>query len=113
MSEVIPWNEVEEVHRTVAGIAVRDGRVWSLLCNQQKGGKYPDKIEGNRLSYHVGRYTQRHGKDALQSLVNQPHDVRVFEKLESNRWVDRGLWRLEGVGEQTSDGYLPFYFRSV
>ncbi len=106
------WNEVAKVHGTVAGISVRGGVVVSLLCNQQKAGPYPDRIEGDTLTYYVGRRTQAHGVERLFELVAAPRPITVFEKLGVNRWLNLGVWSPVGVGEQ-SGGMIPIEFQRV
>lgn len=113
MDNLKEWNEVAAIHGTVAGIATKAGRCVSLLCNQMKEGKYPDIIDGDRLTYHIGRRTQRNGVEALYLLQREPADVRVFEKVGSNQWRDLGYWRFHSVGPKTSDGTVPFHFVRV
>ena len=110
---VMRWSEVVRVHGTVAGIATRNGRVFSLLCNQAKAGQYPDRLHGDRLTYYVGRRTQSHGIQALLKLVERPEPVRLFEKLGVNQWRDHGNWTPIRMGAQTSGGQVPVLFERV
>ena len=111
MQEIL-WAEVAKHHGTVAGIASENGRAFSILCNQQKSGRYPDRIDGNTLTYYVGRTTQTHTITALMRVVEEPGPLRVFEKLGPNRWLDHGYWVPAGA-EDARDGMIEVRMRRV
>ena len=102
------WKEVEQVHGTPGGIAVRRGRVSSLLVAQGPDGPYPNRIEADRMTYYVGESTSPEGVRALVLSVDSGDAARVFEKKGKNRWVDRGRWFVVRLGDRTSAGQIPF-----
>jgi hypothetical protein len=110
MSDELKWSVVGKIHRTVRGMAVREGRLVSLLCNQQKAGPYPDRIADGRLTYFLGRRSGPYRIERMIEFAEESTTVRVFEKLGKNRWLDLGEWVFDGAEEPQGE-MVPFIFR--
>lgn len=91
MSEM-KWHEVAAVHGAVAGIGVQDGVATSLLFNQQKDGRYADRLDEDVLRYFVSAETQAFRVAALRQAGRDKSRLRVFEKMGTNKWKDHGHW---------------------
>ena len=109
----LDWDAVVQVHGGITGIGQRDRRATSLLCNQQKSGRYPDRIDQGRLTYFVAQRTLKADVRALFVAVEERSPVRVFEKLAPNRWLDRGLWVGVAIGESEDGDHVPITFVPV
>lgn len=103
---MLEWIDVAKVHQTVEGISVHEGRVRSILCNPGKGGRYPDKVEAERIVYYVNGNTPQKGISALVGMVGTTVSIRVFEKLGVNRWRDLGEWSALDVGQPDPEGFV-------
>lgn len=102
---VLDWKTVYEFHRSLSGIATKGGRVFSLLCNQNKAGEYADEVHSDRLLYRVTSQTQPRVVEALRNEVGSTNTVRVFEKVGVNRWIDLSDWVIVQT-EPEADGWL-------
>jgi hypothetical protein len=100
------WSEVLATHRSQSGISLSGGRVRSLLCNQNKAGEYGDEVRENQIFYRVTRSTPLRSVLALKDMVGGDDPVRVFEKLEKNRWIDHGVWLVANAAIEEPDGML-------
>ena len=57
--------------------------------------KYPNKIDGNEISYYVGSKVSPLGRKALIESFQRGNDFTVFEKLEKNKWRNLGLYKVK------------------
>lgn len=102
-SPVLDWNAVVKVHRTQAGIrAPRGGSEASIICNTGAHGSYPDRFVGPDVLHYVGRGLEGdqaldRDNESLRLAVERGLQVRVFEQLGKNQYLDHGMW--EGIGD--------------
>ena len=99
------WTEVVAFHAVQAGISTRDGKVRSILCNQSKEGEYADEIRGDTIFYRVTSSTSPSAVAALQRMVGEIEQVRVYEKLGVNQWIDHNYWIVADCAPE-GDGLL-------
>ena len=92
------------------GLSVRDGQIASMLCNQQKSGPYPDRIDGDQLTYFMGPRSGPYRIERMIEIARHSGEIRVFEKLGVNRWLDQGTWAFERV-EKNHGEMVAFIFR--
>lgn len=97
----LEWSEVAARHGTYAGVAIRDGRVCSLLCGHAGHG---DSIEDQSVRYRIPRRTgyQRPLK-ALHSAAEDKHTFTVFRKISVNVWEELGSYSISQVIEGETD----------
>lgn len=86
------WEEVLKTHRSWRGVAVRGGKVVSLLCNQHKDGDYGDAIFEDRIGYVMPNDALLADRKALEAMIGADSPIHVFEKLGVNSWRDHGEW---------------------
>jgi hypothetical protein len=100
---MLSWNDVVKIHRTQAGIrAPRGGTEASIICNTGPHGPYPDRFLGPNVLHYVGRgfdgdQALDGDNESLRQAVERGIEVRVFEQLGKNRYLDHGLW--QGIGD--------------
>lgn len=111
MSEkkVITWVEVGNVHKTVAGIYVKGGKVVSLLCNPKPSGPYRNVITESRIEYRVDSRTQNAGVKALIAAVEKKLPITVFEKVDVNAWRNLGEWTPTKFQDEREKGAMAFF----
>lgn len=101
MGEVLPWAEVERVHRSRNGIYQKDGRLVSLLTDFGRINPcYPDFHGDTRDTVHYTGSGRRGDQKldsanrALIAAIDTGHSVPLFNKLGVNRWEYLGLWQV-------------------
>lgn len=108
---LLTWKEVQKIHRTIAGIYVRDRLPISILVNRNKDGIYSDEVTDKEMIYVLNQNTQTIGINALLTIVGKPRSVRAFEKLNTNKWRDLGDWQaidvIESATGQIRIRFLP------
>lgn len=111
--KVITWVEVGDIHKTVAGIYVKGGKVVSLLCNPKPTGPYRNVITENRIEYRVDSRTQNAGVKALLSAAEKMQPFVVFEKVDVNAWRNLGCWVTTSVSNEKENGAKAFCLKPV
>lgn len=104
-SNRLPWAQVAKIHRTSGGVAVRDGRVSSLLCSERADGAYTDVIDGDAITYHFGcAFPTKAGlvhfqtiRDAFDAALTEQSPVATFKKNDVNDWTLLGDFRVVQV----------------
>lgn len=98
---VLPWAEVERVHRSRNGIYQKDGRLVSLLTDFGRINPcYPDFHGDTRDVIHYTGSGRRGDQKldaanrALIAAIDSGHAVPLFNKLGVNRWEYLGLWHV-------------------
>lgn len=109
--KVITWVEVGDIHKTVAGIYVKGGKVVSLLCNPKPSGPYRNVITESRIEYRVDSRTQNAGVKALIAAVEKKQPLVVFEKVDVNAWRNLGEWLPFSVSEEKEKGSKAFILK--
>jgi len=108
MQPVVSWAEVHKVHRTVAGIYVKNGVAKSVIYNPHSSGRYSNTVKPGEIRYRVNSMTQGHGITALIAAVEKKTAVEVFEKVAKNQWKNIGSWRVAEIIEDKADDSLVF-----
>ncbi len=103
---VITWNQVKKIHKTVTGIYTVDRKALSLIVNCNTKGRYPNKVTKSEITYVFGPSTPFWQVESLLKAVETADKLRVFQKLDVNRWEDLGYWTPTSLGDET-DGYWP------
>jgi hypothetical protein len=100
-SEILPWAEVNRIHRIRNGVYQRNGRLISLLTDFGRINPcYPDRItesEDTILYTGNGRRGDQYlnpGNRALLAAIESGHSVPLFSKLAVGRWQHMGFWRV-------------------
>jgi len=98
---VLPWAEVERVHRSRNGIYQKDGRLVSLLTDFGRINPcYPDFHGDTRDVIHYTGSGRRGDQKldaanrALIAAIDSGDSVPLFNKLGVNRWEYLGLWHV-------------------
>ncbi len=101
VGEILPWSEVNKIHRVRHGIYQKNGRVISLLTDFGKINEcYPD-FHGatEKTIYYSG--AGRRGDQPLDSFnsamfnaVETKHHVPLFNKLKPGHWEFLGFWHI-------------------
>lgn len=101
MGEVLPWAEVERVHRSRNGIYQKDGRLVSLLTDFGRINPcYPDFHGDTRDTIHYTGSGRRGDQKldaanrALLAAIDTAYAVPLFNKLGVNRWEYLGHWHV-------------------
>lgn len=96
---VLPWADVERVHRSRNGIYQKDGRLVSLLTDFGRINPcYPDFHGDTRDVIHYTGSGRRGDQKldaanrALIAAIDSGHAVPLFNKLSVNRWEYLGEW---------------------
>ena len=105
----LAWSQIVPIHGSQSGISIKNGRVWSLLCNQAKEG-YADEVLDDKMFYRVTKSTNPKSVAALRATVGSNKTFRVFEKIGVNKWIDHGEWKAANVAEE-SDGTVFLLLR--
>ena len=106
---MLKWADVAKIHQTWKGVYSRGGFAISLLCNPHDHGRHGDDSTEAMIAYRVPRRSHAADANALISTMKACRTVRVFEKLGTNQWLDRGDWRLEDY----SDEDMAYCFRLI
>ena len=106
--DILSWKDVVSTHQTIAGISVKNGLPISILVNQRKDGIYSDQVKDTELIYVLTKDTQQRGITALLSIIGKPYEVRAFEKIDKNKWLDLGNWKAEDVIQGKDDIRIRF-----
>ena len=105
--EVVDWDTVCSIHRTLCGVSVQDGKARSLLISDKRDEPYSNQVHlDGSVTYHVRRI--RSGiewTDALDALVGTDSTVQIFRKIAVNRWEALGPYRLESSKRREDDCY--------
>jgi len=107
--KVITWIEVGDIHKTVAGIYVKGGKVISLLCNPKPTGPYRNVITETRIEYRVDSRTQNAGVKALIAALEKKLPLVIFEKIDVNAWRNLGEWipiKVQDEKEQSAKAFF-------
>ena len=56
----------------------------------------------------LNKNTQQLGINALLAVVGKPYQVRAFEKVDTNKWLDLGNWKAEDVIQGKDDIQIRF-----
>ncbi len=101
IGDIIPWNEVSEIHKVRNGIYQRNGRLISLLTDFGKINPcYPDfHGETTDTIFYTG--AGRRGDQKLDSFnqamfnaIESKHAVPFFNKLKVGNWQFLGFWQV-------------------
>ncbi|MCS7069342.1 MAG: hypothetical protein N2Z75_10155 [Meiothermus sp.] len=111
---MLTWKEVLAQHKTLRGIGAH-----SLLVDRGESG-YPNRFlpDGSILYPGEGlsgsQQPVKGNRRLLQALAAQT-PLRVYQRIQPNCWLDRGLFRVEGVEyrwEEAERRYV-YWFRLV
>ena len=95
MRKFISWQEVRFMHGTNAAISTKGGCVESLLCG---GNGHSDVIRDDHILYSVpNRKFYFKSLEILQFSFKNKASIRVFQKLQQNKWHERGLYKIHNI----------------
>lgn len=106
-SKMMTWREVNQIHRSIGGVFVKNKIALSILYNSTSARKYENSFSEKMIEYRVNSNTQSRGILALIAAVEDGRRILVFEKIEKNVWRQRGYWRVKDlVEEKLSDSVV-------
>lgn len=86
------WGEVVRLHGTTAGIGVKKGVLQSLLLTVGPKAKYPNRFDGETITYHVPAHLA--GAKHLLKARDEGMGFTVFQKIHPDEWVDLGRFKV-------------------
>lgn len=86
---MLTFDDVNETHKSLSGVYVKDGRVISiLLSSQARHRQYDNQISDKEITYHI-RADREPGKaweKAMADMMGKDLQLKVFYKHKTNHW---------------------------